>query len=49
MNWLEALKTIPLPRLMLGTATLIVFLFAMERFPWAQGVVEHLLNIGGSQ
>ncbi len=48
MNWLEALKTIPLPRLMLGAATLIVFLVAIENLPWAQSVIEHLLNMEGT-
>lgn len=48
MKILEALAKIPLPRLMLGTATLIVALIALENLPWAQSVVEHLLNMGGS-
>ena len=48
MTIIEALTKIPLPRVMLGTATLIVFLIALENLPWAQSVIEHLLNIEGA-
>ncbi len=45
MNFLEALTKIPLPRLIIGTALLLVIGFAVEQWEWWQSVVEHLLNM----
>ena len=44
-NFLEALAKIPLPRLFVITLLVLLMLTVMEQLPWAQAVVEHLLNM----
>lgn len=45
---LEQIAKIPLPRLIVGTLLALLALAAMENMPWAQSVVEHLLNMEGT-
>ncbi len=45
MNFLEALAKIPLPRLFITTLLVLLVLVVVEQLPWAQSVVEHLLNM----
>ena len=45
MNFLEVISKMPLPRLTLTTALALIVLMAMENLPWAQAVIEFLLNM----
>ena len=45
MKFQEALAKIPLPRLFVITLLVLLMLTVMEQLPWAQAVVEHLLNM----
>jgi putative effector of murein hydrolase LrgA (UPF0299 family) len=44
----EEIAKIPLPRLVVGTLLLLLFLAAMQQLTWAHSVVEHLLNMEGT-
>ncbi len=48
MNFLEAIAKIPLPRLVVTTLLAVFVLIVAEQLPWAQSVVEHLLNMEGT-
>ena len=48
-NLLEQLAKIPLPRLIVGTLLALLALVVMESLPWAQSVIEHLLNMEVAQ
>ncbi len=45
MNFLEALAKIPLPRITVIALLALLVLVLVEQLPWAQSVVEHLLNM----
>lgn len=44
---LEQFAKIPLPRLIISVGLLIVFLYTLENFDFAQSVVRHVLNMEG--
>lgn len=48
MNFLEYLAKIPLPRLVITILLAVFVLVVLESLPWAQSVVEHLLNMEGA-
>ncbi len=45
MKFLEALAKIPLPRLFVTALLVLLVLVVVEQLPFAQSVVEHLLNM----
>ncbi len=48
MSFLEALAKIPLPRIIVITLLALLVFVVAEQLPWAQSVVEHLLNMEGT-
>ncbi len=45
MNFLEAIKGIPLPRIIVITLLALLVLVVVEQLPWAQGFLEHWSNM----
>ncbi len=45
MNFLEAIATIPMRRLVVTTLLTVFVFIVAEQLPWAQSFFEHLLNM----
>lgn len=48
MKFLDYLAKVPLPRLMIGVLLGLLVLTMIEQLPWAQSVIEHVLNMEGT-